>query len=150
MGKVLPYVILSSILGVIVISVALFWFEVPFNGSYFMLILFSLVYLICALSFGILISTKAKTMQVALMLALITTLLPSVMLSGFIFPIASMPAPIRTLTHIVPARYFLIIIRGVMLKGAGWAALKAPVISLAVFASVLILISIKRFKASLE
>ncbi len=150
MGKVIPYVVLSGILGLIVILFSMTWFHVPFVGNAFNLALFSLVYLLCALSFGILISTRATTMQVALMIALVTTMLPSVMLSGFIFPIASMPAPIQTLTRIVPARYYLVIIRAIMLKGAASETLTDPLIAMVIFAAIVLVISIKRFKASLE
>ena len=149
-GKVFPYVILSAGLGLLVILLSIFWFKVPFRGNPWVLAAYSLIYILCALSFGILISTKAKTMQVALMVALIATMLPSVMLSGFMFPIASMPRVIRGITHLVPARYYLVIIRGVMLKDADWSGLSSSVIALSIFAFVLITISVQRFKTSLE
>ncbi|MBN1296761.1 ABC transporter permease [bacterium] len=149
-GKVLPYVILSSLLGILVVVFSMHHFHVPFEGRPVELALFSLVYLLCALSFGILISTKARTMQVALMIALISTMLPSVMLSGFIFPIASMPAPIQLITRLVPARYYLVIIRGIMLKGATMSDLQEPLIALGIFAFVVLTVSVKRFRASLE
>jgi len=149
-GKVIPYMFLAWILGCIVISFAVLWFKVPFRGSVILLAVLACVYIICSLSYGILISTRAKTVQIALMLALITTMLPSVMLSGFMFPIASMPKPIQAITHLVPARYFLVIIRGIILKAVSFEALRSQIISLGIFTFMLLVVSIKRFTASLE
>ncbi|MBN1355415.1 ABC transporter permease [bacterium] len=149
-GKVLPYVILAGTIAVMVIALSMVWFDVPFRGDPWLLVLYSLIYLLCSLALGILISTKARTMQVAMMVALVITMLPSVMLSGFMFPITSMPAPIRAITYIVPARYYLIIIRGIMLKGIGWLCLKKQVLLLLGFTLFLLAVSIRRFKASLE
>jgi ABC-2 type transport system permease protein len=150
LGKVLPYVVISAFLGIFTVWFAMEWFRVPFRGNPVLLGILSIIYILCSLSLGILISTKARTMQVALMIALVSTMLPSVMLSGFMFPIASMPRFIRAVTYIVPARHYLTIIRGIMLKNAGWTELRAPVLALCIFACVVLFISIKRFKSSLE
>ncbi len=150
LGKVLPYLLLALVLGVMVILFAMYWFHVPFRGNPLALFAFALLYILCSLSLGILISTRAHTMQIALMVALISTMLPSVMLSGFMFPIASMPPIIQKITHIVPARYFLVIIRGIMLKNVNLAALKFQVGSLVALTVILLTIGITKFKASLE
>jgi drug efflux transport system permease protein len=149
-GKVLPYIVLSGVIAVVVIVLSQYWFGVPFRGDPLLLGFFSFVFLLCSLALGIMISTTASSMQVAMMMALISTMLPSVMLSGFMFPIASMPAPIRAVTYLVPARYYLIIIRGIMLKGVGWMSLQTQGAFMGGFALILLTISIKRFKASLE
>jgi ABC-2 type transport system permease protein len=116
-GKVAPYILLAFIDGVIVLLVAYFWFKVPIIGSVALILGAALIYVFVALSLGLFISTVAHTQQVAMMAALIISMLPSIMLSGFIFPIASMPKVLQWITYVVPAKYFLIIVRGIMLKG---------------------------------
>ena len=118
LGKTIPYLLVALLDGTIIFLFARFWFGVPFRGSLTILFLFSLIYLICGLSLGILISTVAATQKVAMMVALLATLLPSLFLSGFIFPLESLSPILRSFSYIVPATYFLRIIRGVTLKGA--------------------------------
>jgi ABC-2 type transport system permease protein len=149
-GKVLPYAVLAAAIGIVVLVFSKFWFGVPFRGQPLYLAGISFVYVLCSLSIGIFISTKVSTMQVALMLALIITMLPSVMLSGFMFPISSMPKIIQIATHVVPARYFLIIIRSIMLKGVGIYPLRDQILALGIFTLLLLVVSVKRFKATLE
>ncbi len=149
-GKLFPYMFLASLIGVVVILIAIFWFGAPFVGSPLLLAVFSIVYLLCSLAIGILISTRVRTVQVAMMAALVITMLPSIMLSGFVFPIASMPLPIRILTHIVPARYFLVIIRGIMLKDASLYLLRFQIIPLCMLTFILLVVSIRRFRTTLE
>ncbi len=149
-GKLLPYVGLSALIGTGALAVVTLWFGVPFRGNPVFLAAVSLMYIICALGFGLLISSGTRSMQVALMLALITTMLPSVILSGFMFPIRSMPLPIRIITHIVPARWFLIIIRSIMLKAGTIETLARPIGALALLTVIVFGLGIKRFKSSLE
>jgi len=134
----------------VVIVFSILVFHVPFRGSAPFLLLASLAYVYCALSIGVFISSRAKTQQVAMMAAMITTFLPSFLLSGFIFPIASLPVVLQAVTYLVPARYFLIIIRHVMLKGVGLAALIKPLIFLVGFGTVVMAFSVRRFKINLE
>jgi len=94
-------------------------FAVPIRGSLPLLAAESLLFTVCALSLGILISTVTSSQQVAMMIALAGLLMPTVILSGFLFPVSSMPAPLQLVSHIVPAKWFLIIIRGLMIKGVG-------------------------------
>ncbi|MDZ7291405.1 MAG: ABC transporter permease [candidate division KSB1 bacterium] len=149
-GKVVPYIFLAFMDAIIVLLVAHFWFEVPITGSIALMLFAALLYVFVALSLGLLISTAAHTQQVAMMVALISTLLPTVMLSGFIFPIASMPKVLQLVTYLVPARYFLPIIRGVMLKGNTLAEIWTPLAVLAGLGFFLLMVSTRRFKMTIE
>jgi len=149
-GKVIPYVLLAFIDAALVVALAKLIFNVPFRGNMALLALLSFFYLYASLSLGVFVSTKAKTQQVALMLAMVGTLLPSILLSGFIFPIPSMPWILRLLSYAVPARYYLVIIRGIMLKGIGFEFLWVPTLFLFGFGTLLLIISSARFKTKLE
>lgn len=149
-GKVMPYVIIAFLDGAIVLLAARLAFGIKITGSLLVLALLSLVYLYTALSLGVFISTRVKTQQVAMMIALVVTILPSILLSGFIFPIRSMPLFLRILSYIVPARYFLIIIRGIVLKGLTFHNLLPQTLFLFILGSLLLLISAKRFNTKLD
>jgi len=110
----------------------------------------STLYVLTALSLGLMISTRARTQQVAIMFALVATMLPTFLLSGLIFPIDSMPRVLQYVSYIVPAKYFLLIIRGIMLKGSDLSHLWEPALSLVVMTTVLLAVSIKRFATTLE
>jgi ABC-2 type transport system permease protein len=103
----------------IVVAVAVAWFEVPLRGSVALLLAMCVVYLLCALGLGLFVSTISRTQQQAMMTTAFFFLLPMVFLSGFIFPIENMPAAIQPITYLIPLRYFLIILRGIFLKGVG-------------------------------
>jgi len=148
-GKVLPYLILAFSIAMIVVTVGHFWFKVPFVGSVSALMLYCLLYLFAALALGILISTLVSTQQVAMMLSLMVTLLPSIMLSGFIFPVASMPRALQFVSYILPATHFLVIVRGVMLKGNTLADLWAHVAALGGIGCILMILAVKRFSMKL-
>jgi ABC-2 type transport system permease protein len=115
-------------------------------GSVALLVFFGLIFIVAALSAGILISTLVATQQVAMMLTQLLTILPSVMLSGFIFDIRNMPRALQYLSYIVPARYFQLIIRGIMLKGAGIQILWTQGVFLGVLTLVLLAIAARRFQ----
>ncbi len=149
-GKVVPYIFLAFMDGIIILLVARFWFKVPIVGSLALILGASLLFVFVALALGLFVSTGAKTQQVAMMAALISSLLPTVMLSGFIFPIASLPKLLQAVTYIVPARYFLPIIRGVMLKGNTLVEIWMPLLALAGFGIFLLLVSARKFKMTLE
>ncbi len=149
-GKVVPYIILAFLDLIIILNIAYFVFDVPFVGSLGLLIFCSLLFIFTSLSLGLFISTKARAQQVAMMMALVATLLPTVMLSGFMFPLSSLPAPLRVLSHLVPARYYLVIIRGIMLKGNHFLQLLPQVLALAGMAIVLMVVSARKFKTNLE
>ena len=145
-GKVIPYIGLAMIDGFLVLAFAVGHFGVPFSGSAVLLTIFGIIYIVAALSLGVFISTLVKTQQLAMMIALVTTLLPSVMLSGFIFEIKNMPTALQYLTHIVPARYFLLIIRGIMLKGAGVDVLWPQAAALIALTIIILTAAVKIFK----
>ncbi len=145
-GKVIPYVALALLDGALVWALGVFHFGVPMAGSLALLLLFGVIYVIAALSIGVVISTLVKTQQVAMMLAMAITMLPSVMLSGFIFEIENMPSFLQAITYIVPARYFITIIRGIMLKGASIDVLWPQAVALIALTVVLLGIAIRKFE----
>ena len=143
-GKTVPYFVVSlvSALGIIVVAMALF--GMPMRGSWLLLLVALSLFLAGALGLGLLISSVADTQQVAFQAALLVSFLPTLMLSGFIFPISSMPRFLQLVTYAVPARYFLIALRGVVLKGVGLEALGRELAALAAFAlAVLALASVR-------
>jgi ABC-2 type transport system permease protein len=146
-GKILPYIALSFLDGILVLFFAWILFRVPFQGSELLLLAFGLVYVATALSLGILISTLVRTQQVAMMLALTATMLPSVMLSGFVFAIKNMPMSLQYFSHIVPARYFVTVVRGIMLKGATLDTLAMEGVALIIITLILLTIATLRFNA---
>jgi ABC-2 type transport system permease protein len=150
LGKVLPYIVLAYIIGTVILTIAFFIFNVPFRGNIILLMVLSLVYITVALALGLLISTIARTQQVAMMIALIATLLPTLFLSGFIFPIDSMPKVLQYISYLIPAKYFLFMVRGIILKGSNLYHLLQPTIILILMAFVLLTISIKKFSLKLE
>ncbi len=150
LGKVLPYIFLAFLVAALILVMGVFLFEVPFIGSLWLLATLSTLYIITALSLGLMISTVTQTQQVAMMVAIISTLLPTIMLSGFIFPIPSMPKFLQYISYIVPAKYYLLMIRGIMLKGNTIGQLIEPTVFLTAMSVVLLLISWRKFSLNLE
>jgi ABC-2 type transport system permease protein len=145
-GKTIPYFVISlaSALAIIVVSMVLF--DLPMRGSWLTLLLALSLFLIGALALGLFISSVAETQQVAFQLALLASFLPTLMLSGFIFPISSMPAFLQAVTYAVPARYFLIALRGIVLKGAGIGTFWVELGALAVYATVMLTLASVRLR----
>jgi ABC-2 type transport system permease protein len=135
-GKTLPYLAISFVSALMVIFSAMLLFDLPMRGSWLLLCGAIGLFLVGAQAQGLLISTIAQTQQVAFQVALLSSLLPTMILSGFIFPISSMPAVVQAITHIVPARYFLVALRSIVLKGAGAGAFWQDLAALAIFATV--------------
>jgi ABC-2 type transport system permease protein len=119
LGKLLPYALIGMVEVGLVVSVAVFWFEIPMRGSVPLLLAMSAVYLLTTLGLGLFVSTISATQQQAMMTATFFFLIPMVFLSGFVFPIENMPVAIQWLTYVIPLRYFLVIVRGIFLKGVG-------------------------------
>ena len=149
-GKVVPYILVAFMVAFAVVAFSRIVFGVPFRGSVWVLVFFSFVFIYASLSLGVFISSRVNTQQVALMLSLVGTLLPSILLSGFIFPVFAMPVVLRVLSHIVPATYYLIIARGVMLKGLGFGLLYHQAVFLFIYGTVLLMVSARGFKTHLE
>ena len=149
-GKVLPYILLALMDALLILSIGMLLFGIPFRGSFSTFLLFTLLYVLTALSLGLLISTVAQSQQTAMMFAIAITLLPTLMLSGFIFPVASMPRILQYVTYIVPAKFYLQIIRGIMLKGNTLVQLIQPALALCVMTLVMLIAAIKRFSLRLK
>ncbi len=143
-GKLLPYGVIAMIDVVLVVAVAVFWFEIPLRGSFVLLLAMSLLYVLCTLSLGLLISTISDTQQQAMMTATFFFLTPMIYLSGFIFPIENMPAIIQPFTYLIPLRYFLVIVRGIFLKGIGLELLWPQAASLAAWGIVVLSLAVSR------
>ncbi len=137
-GKTLPYLALSLASAMVVILVSMWLFELPMRGSWGSLLLATTLFLLGALGTGLLVSTVAESQLVAFQIALILAFLPTFLLSGFIFPIQNMPRPIQIVTTIVPARYFLVALRGIVLKGVGFATIWVQLAALTAYAVVVL------------
>jgi ABC-2 type transport system permease protein len=148
-GKMIPYAIISMVAAALVILAAYFMFDIVVKGSLFDLFVATLFFVIAALSIGLFVSTIADSQQVAFQLASLMSMLPTIILSGFMFPIRSMPIWLQVLTNITPAKFYLIILRGIILKGVGFEAFWDQIIYLIIFISVVLFISIRRFKKTI-
>lgn len=146
LGKTVPYFVISLVSAMSIVGLAMLMFDLPMRGSWATLLLAVSLFLVGALASGLLVSTIADTQQVAFQLALLTSYLPTLMLSGFIFPISSMPVFLQGVTHIVPARYFLIALRGIVLKGVGIAAFWQDLAALAIYATVVLALASLRLR----
>ncbi|MEP7028599.1 MAG: ABC transporter permease, partial [Candidatus Eisenbacteria bacterium] len=146
-GKTVPYLVVSLIAMTIVLVAAHFLFGLRIEGSLLQVYLVSLLFLVGALSFGLLISTMVERQQDAFQIAGLTSMLPTVLLSGFIFPIRSMPIALQLLSHLVPARYFMRILRGIILKGAPATAFPWDLLALAIYATVVLTLASVRLSS---
>ncbi len=148
-GKLIPFVIIGFFDFLLVTIVMRFWFGIEIRGSFLFLLTSSLFFVICNLGLGLLISTISKTQQQAMMISVFGFIVPMIYLSGFVFPIENMPEVIQFITYALPLRYYLVIIRGVVLKGVGCSVLSNELIILVVFAFALMFISTIRFQKKL-
>jgi ABC-2 type transport system permease protein len=137
-GKTIPYFLISLASSALIIGASMLLFGLPMRGSWLSLFVASSLFLIGALATGLLISTVADSQQLAFQMALLTSFLPTLMLSGFIFPIHSMPWALQLITHVVPARYFLIALRGILLKGTALRELAPQLAALTVYATAML------------
>jgi ABC-2 type transport system permease protein len=144
LGKALPFVLIGYLDIFVVVLAGVLWFRVPIAGSFPLLLLLSGLYIMTTLGLGLLMSTVSQTQQQAMMLGFFANP-PFMLLSGFIFPIASMPEPMQLLTYIIPLRYFLVIIRGIFLKGVGIDVLWPQALALLVFGAAVLTLSTLRF-----
>ena len=144
-GKTIPYIVVALLDGAVILLFARFWFGIPVRGSLLVLLLFALLYIVAGLALGILISTTAPTQRTAMLATLLITMLPSFLLSGFIFPLDSLSPVLRAISYIVPATYFLRIIRGVILKGSNLEHFLFEGLMLALLGAVLLLAASLKF-----
>jgi ABC-2 type transport system permease protein len=150
LGKILPYIIIAFWDVVLVTAIGFFWFKVPIHGSYILMLFCSCIFLAGALGMGLLFSTIARSSQEAMQLALLTTMLPSMLLSGMVFPIENMPKVVQLVTYLVPARYFLRILRGIFLKGVGISHLWSDIIPMTLFSIFMMWLCIRSFKKRID
>lgn len=144
-GKLLPYLLLGSIAVLLVLTAGAWIFEVPVRGSPLALTVASLLFLIGMLGQGLVVSIVARSQMVATQMATMTSMLPSMLLSGFMFPIENMPPVLRAISNVVPARYYIHALRAVLLRGNGLADIGPDLLALAIFAGVMLAISTARF-----
>ncbi len=143
-GKTLPYFVISLATSIFIVLASMVLFGLPMNGSWLVLIFALSLYLAGALGLGLMISTIAESQQVAFQIAVLASFLPTMMLSGFVFPIASMPAAIQAITFVVPARYFIVALRSIVLKGADISSFWTELVALAVYAALMLTLASKR------
>ena len=148
-GKLTPYVLIAFLNTIEVLTMGVIIFGVPINGSLALLLALTALFLVTTLGTGLLISSVANTQQEA-MLTTMFTILPAIFLSGFFFPLAAMPIWLQVISYVIPLRYFLIIVRGIVLKGVGMAALWPETLALAIFATVVMSAAVLRFRKSLD
>ncbi len=149
-GKVVPYVFLAFINAVSILLLGFFVFGMPVKGSIVLLLAESLLFIIMSLSLGIFISTVAKSQQIAMMISMIALMMPTMLLSGFIFPIENMPVALQWFCQLMPPKWFIIIIKDIMLKGVGIAYVWKETLVLVAMTFFFLGLSVRRFKIRLE
>ena len=149
-GKVMPYVSLAFLNGVVILALGYFVFDMPVHGNLILLLAETLLYIIMSLSLGIFISTVSPNQQVAMFVSMFALLLPTMLLSGFIFPVENMPWPLQWLSTIIPAKYFIILIKNIMIKGTGLLFIWKETLVLLGMTVIFIGMSIRNFKIRLE
>ena len=149
LGKLLPYGLIGLVDVVVVTAAAILWFEIPLRGSPVLLGVCSAIYLLTTLGLGLFVSTISSTQQQAMMTSTFFFLTPMLYLSGFIFPIENMPAVIQPLTYLIPLRYFIVIVRGIFLKGVGLAVLWPDILALLAWGLIIIGLAVARSRKTL-
>ena len=145
LGKLVPYFVIGMFDVVLCAALALYWFHVPFRGQFSTLLLSSALFMIVVLSLGFLISVVAKNQLAASQIALLATFLPAFLLSGFLYAIEQMPAVLQVITRVIPARYYVSVLKKIFLKGTPASLLYADLVPLAVFALVLAAVATRAF-----
>lgn len=150
LGKVMPYVLLSFLNAIVIILLGNFVFGMPVQGSIILLLAETILYIIMALSLGIFISSSTNSQQTAMVISMLALMLPTILLSGFIFPISNMPWILQVLCQVIPPRWFIVIIKDIMLKGTGFYYIWFQTLVLAAMTCLFIFLSYRRFKIRLE
>ena len=149
-AKAVPYFILSMLIVLVILILSYFLLDLPIKGSLILLLFVSTIFILTNLLIGILISIFVKTQQQAMLISLIATMLPTLMLSGFMFPIENMPIPLQVVSNIIPAKWYYIMIKNIMIKGTGIAIIWKPFLILSGMMMILFIIAVKKFKIRLE
>ena len=149
-SKTIPYLFLSLINITTILLLSVFVLDLPINGSVFLLVILSMLFAITCLSLGILISSSTNSQQVAMLISLMGLFLPTIMLSGFMFPIENMPLPMQFISNLVPAKWYFYIVKDVMIKGLGIGSIWKEVLVLFGMTIFFLVISIKKFKLYLS
>jgi ABC-2 type transport system permease protein len=149
LGKLVPYIFIGIFDVVVALSIGFFVFNLPFKGSFIELALISVLFLIGTCSLGILISSITRVQVLSVQVAIVITYLPTFLLSDFIFPIKNMPLVIQLITYIVPAKYMIVVLKGIILRGVGYQVLWVQVVFLLLFSIIILTLSIKKFRVSL-
>jgi ABC-2 type transport system permease protein len=149
-GKVIPYMVLSFVNAIVIIALSYFVFGMPIQGNLIFLLAETLLFIFMALSLGILISTASNSQMVAMFISMFALMLPTMLLSGFIFPIENMPKILQWISAIMPAKYFIIITKNIMIKGSGIGVIWKETLIIAAMTVFFLAMSIKKFKVRLE
>jgi ABC-2 type transport system permease protein len=148
-AKMFPYLLLSVVNFMVIMLLSVYVLGLPVKGSFGLLFMESILYIICSLALGLLISTVAATQQVALMISLMGLMMPTILFSGFMFPIENMPQPMQVISNAVPAKWFFIIVRNVMIKGLNFASIGRETLILAGMTTFFLGVSLRKFKIRL-
>jgi len=148
-GKLVPFAMVGFVEISLVVTVAVFWFRVPLRGNVALLFVLSALFLLTTEGIGLFVSTVSHTQQQAMMTAVFFIMMPMILLSGFVFPIDDMPRAVQYLTYLMPLRYFLVIVRGVFLKGVGLDVLWPQVLALTAFGAAILGLAVMRFQKRL-
>lgn len=149
-GKLVPFMLLGFVSVILVITMMRIIFDIPVRGSIIFLFMSSFFYILSTLGLGLFVSTISRTQQQAMMIAIFAILMPMVYLSGFAFPIENMPAILQYISYLIPLRYFITIIRGVVLKGIGFADLWQEALALFIMGATILILSSLRFRKRLD
>ena len=148
LGKILPYALVALLITIEILVIGTLWFGVTIQGNLLLLLGIACLFLLSSLGIGLLISTVAQTQQEAFLLTFLT-ILPSVFMSGFIYPIAALPKLLQFISGVVPLSYFLVVVRGIVIKGVGIPELSRQIVALMIFGTVLIVLA-SRFRKRLD
>jgi ABC-2 type transport system permease protein len=149
-SKAVPYFIISLFVLIIILFLSNILLDLPVNGSYILLFFVSMIFIVTNLLIGIIISIAVKTQQQAILFSLIGTMLPTIMLSGFMFPIENMPIPLQIFSNILPAKWYYLMLKNIMIKGTGLSVIWKYLLILAGMMMILFVIAVKKFKIRLE
>ncbi len=150
LGKLLPYFVVGLVDAGICLALAVFWFQVPFRGTLLALLLTTALFLTVVLCIGYFVSASIRSQVGASQVALLLTMLPTTLLSGFSFPIDQMPIAVQSVTYLVSGRYYVTILKGLFLKGAGWDALLFPIACLALYTATMVLLASRAYRKTLD